>query len=180
MRRSTRGATASLAEDESTGFVLPRAALLRLALALPASAGDVARCAGRVARGVARRAEEAAAVIRAAVADPAPAAELYRAWVRAAQLAREARATKAAAAAALVAPMLIEPLMLGGGGGGVLRPAAPVAPPAAPAPRPRLVKPLALGRGAQRPRALAPLGGLRRIRTYSNKIARPPHREAQF
>jgi exosome complex exonuclease RRP6 len=160
---------AARAEDESTGFVLPRAALLRLALALPASAGNVARYAGRGARGVTRRAEEVAAVIRAAVADPAPAAELYRAWVRAAQLAREARAAEAAAAPALAAPMLpsssIQPPTPVGGGDGALRPAAPAAP-AAPAPRPRPVKPLALGRGTPRPRALAPLGGLRRIRTY--------------
>jgi exosome complex exonuclease RRP6 len=175
------------AEDESTGFVLPRAALLRLARELPVTAGDVARCAGRGAPVAARRAAEVAAVIRGAVADPAPAVELRRAWVRAAQPAPGAPAGAPAAELPVddAAPAAEEEDAVEPAAAPAPAPAAPApapaptpapAPASAPAPapapaplQPRTVKPLALGGGALgggalkpralKPRALKPLGG---------------------
>lgn len=56
-------------EDESTGYVMSRAVLVKLVLGKPSSAGEVIRLAGKSAPVVARRAEEVAHVVRAAYAD---------------------------------------------------------------------------------------------------------------
>ena len=73
-----RDATAR-AEDESRAYILPKAALFRLADAAPTTARDVAAACGREAPATSARAEALAALISRAKADFDAAAQLARA-----------------------------------------------------------------------------------------------------